>query len=218
MPRQDKHARDLLSKPSFRHLIGRKSDFLLTAPRANGPDDEAFLTPRHGPARRLFFSTFSRNSRPQTRFGNDIVMESSAVASKHALAAPSAYRRMSFALASDRRKAARGADRRPPSRRAIGRRRSQKDRRRDGRGEGDRSRVLPAPRARRLGGRREPSNGSKDAADGVIASIVDAGGVAGLSRGRLPRGGRRRHVRRDRRLGARRRRRRRGAGQQRGSP
>ena len=38
--------------------------------------------------------------------------------------------------------------------------------------------MLPAPRARRLGGRREPSNGSKDAADGVVASIVDAGGVA----------------------------------------
>ena len=106
-------------------------------------------------------------------------MESSAVASRHALAAPGAYRRMSSALASDRRKAARGAVVVP---RAAA----------PGSPDAARKKIaVVTGGAKGIGAACcrllardgwavavNHRTGSKDAADGVVASIVDAGGVA----------------------------------------
>jgi len=102
-------------------------------------------------------------------------MESSAVASRHALAAPGAYRRMSSALASDRRKAAR-----VPRAAAPG---SQDAARKKIAVVTGGAKGIGAACCRLLArdGWAVAVNhrtGSKDAADGVVASIVDAGGVA----------------------------------------
>ena len=106
-------------------------------------------------------------------------MESSAVASRHALAAPGAYRRMSSALASDRRKAARGAVVVP---RAAAPGRQDAARKKIAVVTGG-AKGIGAACCRLLArdGWAVAVNhrtGSKDAADGVVASIVDAGGVA----------------------------------------
>ena len=106
-------------------------------------------------------------------------MESSAVARTRALAAPGAYRRMSSALASDRRKAARGAVVVP---RAAA----------PGSPDAARKKIaVVTGGAKGIGAACcrllardgwavavNHRTGSKDAADGVVASIVDAGGVA----------------------------------------
>lgn len=104
-------------------------------------------------------------------------MESSAVARTHALAAPGAYRRMSSALASDRRKPARGAVVVP---RAAAP--SEAARKKIAVVTGG-AKGIGAACCRLLArdGWAVAVNhriGSKDAADGVVASIVDAGGVA----------------------------------------
>lgn len=106
-------------------------------------------------------------------------MESSAVASRHALAAPGAYRRMSSALASDRRKAARGAVVVPRAA-APG---SQDSARKKIAVVTGGAKGIGAACCRLLArdGWAVAVNhrsGSKDAAERVVASIVDAGGVA----------------------------------------